>query len=147
MNINSKITITITITITINISISNMGPLERLIGSFYLSRYKGEEEEGEGRKFFLFLKSFLFRFSSQNLPGASQEPPKNLPRALLFFVSCPTRRTSERVFEPKIISWHRGFFWTRNKHLRSRKSVPGIGDSRQHRIDNSNPRGQGRVFS
>ena len=65
----SNITSTITITITIN-----MGPLERLIGSFYLFRYIEEEEKGEGREIFLFRKSFLVSFL---LP----EPPRSLPRA------------------------------------------------------------------
>ena len=58
-----------------------MGPLERLIGSFYLFRYIGEEEKGKEEIFSCFGRVFLFRFSSQNLPRASQDSPKSLPRA------------------------------------------------------------------
>ena len=71
-----------------------MGPLERLIGSFYLFRYIGEEEKREGRDFFLFRKSFLVSFllpePPESLPRLSQEPPESLPRLAHLSV----RRTS-----------------------------------------------------
>ena len=116
-----------------------MGPLERLIGRFYLFRYIVEEEKGEGREFVLFRKSFLVSFllpepSPQSLPRASQESPKSLifwhvarveelPNALLsqkhLLASRVFLDAKRAVAQQEIRPWHRGFAPAPNPEFQS----------------------------
>ena len=94
----------------------------------------------------------MFRFSSQNLPGASQEAPQINKTTLISLAFCPGVRTSERDFgarnhllppralggswrvlgsflggtsdEPDIISCHRGE-WT-SRWLEGRSQLPPL---------------------